>query len=138
MDSSAAMQYRKPAYKKIVERMLREYPILKKSIVEYESYHYPSCITVYEERIGRSYNEYLSSTEQYGIRRADKQMKVRSVEQALKVLSIEERKLIEERYFDLNTPSDGMIYERLGWSKRNYYRIKKGALYTLATFLNFI
>jgi ArpU family phage transcriptional regulator len=131
-------KYWSPSYKKIVECILREYPILKESIVEYERDHYPSCTTVYEERIGRTYSEYISSTEQFGIRKADKELKVRRTEQALKILSEKEKRLIEVRYFDQNDPIDYAVCQQLGWSRSDYYRVKKRAIQKLALAMNII
>jgi hypothetical protein len=107
-------KHRRPVYKKLVEHILREYPILKESIAEYERDHYPSCTTVYEERIGRTYNEYISSTEQFGVRRADKQLQVRRTENALQILSVKERELIKLRYFSRNDPLDSFVCDQLG------------------------
>jgi ArpU family phage transcriptional regulator len=125
-------------YKKIVERILREYPILMKSIAEYELLHYPPCTTVYEERIGRSYSEYISSTEQFGVQKADKQLQVHRTEQALKILSAKEKKLIEARYFDQNDPIDYAVCHQLRWSRSDYYRVKKRAIQKLALAMNII
>jgi ArpU family phage transcriptional regulator len=130
--------HRRPSYKKVVEHILREYPILKESIAEYERDHYPSCTTVYEERIGRTYNEYISSTEQFVVRKADKELQVRRIEQALKILSIKEKKLIEVRYFDQNDPIDYAVCQQLGCSRSDYYRVKKRAIHKLALAMNII
>jgi ArpU family phage transcriptional regulator len=138
MEKKKTKGYRKPTYKKLVERILREYPILKKSIDEVEPYLYPSCTTIYEERIGHAYREYTSSTEKYGIRKAEKKIQVAQIEKALEVLSSDELKLVEARYFYINVLSDSLVYDRLGWSKRNYYRIKSQAICKIALALNLI
>ncbi|OYD06111.1 hypothetical protein CHM34_18085 [Paludifilum halophilum] len=139
-----AVTYRKPTYRKEVERILKEYPVLKVAVeTEQEAEKagaglYPSCTSSYEERVSGGYSEYQSSTERYGIRRASKQLKLRRIDQALLALDIDERLLVEERYFDQANPSDAIVYDCLGWSKRNYYRVKSRAFKKLAFALNLL
>ncbi|SMO54648.1 ArpU family phage packaging/lysis transcriptional regulator [Melghirimyces algeriensis] len=133
-------KYKKPTYRKEVERVLKEYPILKVAVeTEQEAEKvYPSCTLSYEERVNGGYSEYQSSTEKFGIRRANKCLKVKRIEKALTVLDLDERFIIDERYLKLNWVTDIQVYTQLGWSERNYYRIKERALWKLAVALNIL
>lgn len=138
--------YKKPAYRKRVEKILREYPILKKSLEIEEQLEreglgdmFPSLTSVYGEGIG-GYSEYRSDTERYGILRAAKKSRIQAVERGLQALNLDERYLIEERYLNVkrHLVTDITIYEDLGWSRRQYYRVKEQALKKLATVLNLV
>lgn len=132
---------RKPSYRRRVERILKNYPIIKAAVElqqqeEAAGYgDFPACIASYEERVSAGYSEYNSSTERYGIWRATKYLELQRIEMALMVLDFDERFLIEERYFDRSGPSDSVVYDRLGWSKRHYYRVKARAIKKLAVVL---
>jgi ArpU family phage transcriptional regulator len=130
-----AKRYKKPDYRKKVERMLREYPILKLAIEEEQI---PSCTPLYEERTSSAYSEYNSMTEKYAVRMADKKLQVKKLEKALQVLNLDERELVKTRYFDLAVLTDEAICEKLGWSKRSYYRIKRNALNKIALAMNLL
>jgi ArpU family phage transcriptional regulator len=127
------MGYKKPSYRKQVERLLREYPRLKIRIKL--AREYPSCVPNYGvERVAGG--RIGSITEGYAIDWADNEIEVKRIETALGVLNLDERLLIEQRYFDPVVFSDSVIYDRLGWSKRTYYRIKQAALEKLAFVLD--
>jgi ArpU family phage transcriptional regulator len=128
---------------KCLEKMLYEYPLLKISLenereLEQEglSNLYPSMTSSYEHRTSKGYSEYQSSTEKYALLRAAKQMKLRQVERALEVLNMEEKAIIEEKYFNPMRHFDSYIYDKLGFSKSTYQRLKKSALKKLAVALN--
>lgn len=138
--------YRKPSYRKRVEKILLEYPILKESMeieqrLEREGLGdlLPSLTSAYGERIG-GYSEYRSDTEKFGIMRANKWARIKVIESALQVLNLDERYLIEERYFDTERQlvTDITVYESLGWSPRHYYRVKNQAMRKLAMVLNVV
>lgn len=135
MATVPAKKYKKPDYWRQVERLLRDYPILKLAIEEDQI---PSCTPIYEEKTSPEYSEYNSVTEKYAIRMAEKRIKVNKIEKALKVLTSDERKIIEMRYFSMNQPTDYTVCIELNWSKRTYYRVKKDAIRKLALFLNII
>lgn len=128
-------RYRKPDYRKKVERLLLDYPILKLAVDEVEL---PSCTPMYEERTSPAYSGYHSTTEKCAIRMADKKLQIKRIDRALEVLSIDEREMVELRYFKLSYPTDEIICEQLGWSKRSYYRVKARTLRKLALALNLI
>jgi ArpU family phage transcriptional regulator len=142
--NAPVVKYKKPSYRRQVERLLREYPVLKAAIenerqLEREGLGnlFPSCTPLYESVSG-GYSEYQSTTERYAIIRATKMVRLQQIERALLVLNLDERYLIEKRYLD-QTPADDMfVCDELGWSKRTYYRIKKRALDKLAMALNLI
>jgi len=143
--NAPVVKYKKPPYRRKVERILREYPVLKAAIenerqLEREGLGnlFPSCTPIYEESVSRGYSEYQSITERYAIIRADNSIRLQQIERALSVLDLDERFLIEKRYIDPSPADDRFVCDELGWSLRTYYRIKKRALYKLAMALNFI
>ena len=126
------MRYTKP-YRKQVERLLREYPRIKIRLKL--AREYPSCVPVYgSERVQGGC--LASSTESYAIEQVEMELMVNRIETALGVLNLDERLLIEQRYFDPAIYSDSVIYDRLGWSKRTYYRLKSSAIEKLAFVLD--
>ncbi|AUS07413.1 hypothetical protein C1X05_00095 [Laceyella sacchari] len=135
VEKQAPKSWRKPEYRKQVERILRDYPILKLAIEEEQL---PSYIPVYQEKTSPLYSEYNSMTEKYAIRLADKKLQIMRIERALQALNSEERMIIEMRYFDLSRPTDNMVCIKLEWNKRTYYRLKNEALRKLALTLNII
>lgn len=127
------MGYTKPSYRKQVERLLREYPRIKIRLKL--AREYPSCVPNYGvERVAGG--RIGSITEDYAVDWADDEIEVKRIEAALGVLNLDERLLIEQRYFDPAIYSDSVIYDRMGWSKRTYYRIKQAALEKLAFVLD--
>jgi len=143
--NAPVFKYKKPSYRRQVERLLREYPVLKAAIenerqLEREGLGnlFPSCTPLYEESVSRAYSEYQSTTERYAIIRATKMVRLQKIERALAVLDLDERFLIEKRYLDQSPADDRFVCDELGWSLRTYYRIKKRALNKLAMALNLI
>lgn len=128
----------KSAYVRKVERALYEYPSLLAGLENKEEMEslYPSLISSYNETIRGS--DISKPTEKYGIIRAEKELKLRQINRALSILSPEERKLIETKYFDPSQPTDVEVYMECGFSQRNYPRIKYRALRKVATALNII
>lgn len=139
------VKYKKPSYRKKVESILQEYPILKESVelekqLEREGLGdlLPSLTSTYGERVG-GYSEYRSDTEKFGIIRANKRTRIKVIETALQVLNLDERYLIEERYLKTKQMiTDATVYESLGWSQRHYYRVKDQAMKKLAIVLNVV
>lgn len=135
---------RKPAYRRKVERILKNYPILKAAVELQQKEDaaglgdFPPCIASYEERVSAGYSEYRSSTERYGIKRATMYIELQRIEAALMALDFDERFLIEGRYFDRSGYNDSVVYDRLGWSKRHYYRVKARAIKKLALVLGLL
>ncbi|OYD06119.1 ArpU family phage packaging/lysis transcriptional regulator [Paludifilum halophilum] len=139
MEALKETTYRKPSYRKQVERLLRDYPVLKIAVENGESKDlFPSCTPMYEERVSGGHKEYQSTTERYGVRRANKQLQVKRIEKALAILDLDERYLIEERYMKLSPPLDQEIQIRFSWSESTYRRIKRRALRKLAVALNIL
>ncbi|MBN2909140.1 DUF1492 domain-containing protein [Polycladomyces sp. WAk] len=139
------IKYKKPSYRRQVEHLLREYPVLKAAIenerqLEREGLGnlFPTCTPMYEESVSRGHSEYQSTTERYAIIRATKMVRLQQIERALLVLNLDERYLIEKRYMDQSPADDMIVCDELGWSKRTYYRIKRRALDKLAIALNLI
>lgn len=133
-----AREYRKPSYRRKVERILSQYPLLKAAIEIEEKYedigagYYPSCISSYEERASGGKREYQSTTEKYGINRANKYIQIKRIERALMSLKLDERLLIEKRFLEETKNTDINVYSQFGWSERQYYRIKDQAMLKLA------
>lgn len=133
----------KDQYVRKVERVLYEYPSLLAGIeneaeLEKEGLGnlFPSLISSYEETIRGS--EISDPTGKFGTKRAEKDLKKRQIKRALAILSPDERKLIEAKYFDTSQPTDVNVYLEQGFSERDYYRVKDRALRKIATALNII
>lgn len=136
---------RKPEFIRRVEKVLFDYPILKASIenereLEREGLAdlFPSLTPSYEEKTSPAHSEYQSHTERYGILRASRIVQVRQTERALKTLSLDEREIIQERYFDPAQHTDTFVADQLGLSRAKYHRIKQQALKKLAIALNLL
>lgn len=132
-------------YIKPVEKLLYDYPILKVSVeneaeLEKEglSDWYPSLTPVYEERTSPGYQEYQSQTEKYGIKRAMKKLQLRQMNRALSILSEEEKKLIQSRYFASVPPSETALCRKMSLSRTQYHRVRHQALEKLAKALNIL
>lgn len=129
---------KKPPHIRELESKLLEYPVLRGKL-EVAKYDFPSCVASYKERVQGGPMEYTSSTERFGVKRAEhleKVMKeIAKIEVALEYLSDKEKTLIKEKYFDVEQPPDEIVFWRLGWSKRHYYRVKQYALEKLAEML---
>lgn len=115
-----ALRQVKPEYRKIIEKMLINYPIYK----QMQEIDYPPMIPLRGESVQGGIKEY--TTEKYGIRRAERAKIIDQVEYALLFLTREERKLIEETYFR-DQKSVDIIHERLAWARSTYY-MKKGQI----------
>lgn len=126
-----ATQYKKPQWRKQIEDMLRKYPRYKRSVQMNLVELFPSLTTSYSERVSGGQSEFVSSTEKYGIKRAEQLRVIELVELSLEFLTPDEREVIEESYFTAKLPVD-IISFRLGWSKRKYMYLKQSALEKLA------
>lgn len=60
---------------------------------------------------------------------------IERVEKAVSRLSLSEKEIITKRYFDEDEVFDYTVYNELGYSERQYYRIKSRAFYKLAFML---
>jgi ArpU family phage transcriptional regulator len=121
------------SYRKQVEDVLRKYPLYKQAL---RFRLFPSLTMDYSvERVDGGESEYQSSTEKYGIIRIEYRELVEQVEMVLSLLSDDERNLIKETYFKIDSPPIDIIYERLCISRRSYFRIKQQALIKIATML---
>ncbi|TCW35315.1 RinA family phage transcriptional activator [Laceyella sacchari] len=134
-------RWTKPQYRKEVEKWLRDYPYLKESIEDREMIDlFPSCVPVYGEENfggGGGFSSSTSSTERYGIKRAErweKQLWVRRIEKALDALDPDERGVIEKTYFD-GLPQV-IVCSQLKISEATCRRIKARAINKLALILN--
>lgn len=122
----AALSTAPKLYRKQVEDILKKYPLYKQAL---KFRLYPSVTMDYSiERVEGGEQEYQSSTEKYGIIRAEYSRLVEQVELMLSLLSDEERILIEQTYFLTNRLPIDIVYERLNMSRRSYFRIKQQAL----------
>jgi hypothetical protein len=126
--------YRKPEWRKAVELMLLQYPNAKKMIDNNVVQLFPSLINSYSERVkgGKS----TSSTERYGIKRAEQKKLVSTIEYALSFLTDDEREVIEESYFVNHRLPIDIVCERFGWSRRKLLYLKQSALEKIANTLN--
>lgn len=145
MSHATSTRRRKPEYMKTIEQCLYDYPILKASIenereLEKEglSNLFPSITPVYEERASKGYSEYQSQTEKYGILRARRIIQYRQINRAMNTLTTDERRVIEERYINPNSPTDQIAYDRLGISRSTFNRLKMQAIRKMARALNVI
>jgi RNA polymerase sigma factor (sigma-70 family) len=130
---AAARKWRKPEYRKKVEELLSEYIPLKKSLQGWELF--PSCVPIYgEEGVMSSANG--SSTESYGLKRAERRKKIDQIEKALSVLNEDEKEVIRKTYFE--ELSVVMVCEELSISPAKYRRIKAKAIDKIAIVLNLI
>lgn len=84
-------------------------------------------------------NAFYSSTESAAIRKADFERErdeyMEKVRRAVNRLTKLERELIVKRYLALEEPYDYDVYNEMGMSERQYYRIKARAFYKLAFIL---
>jgi ArpU family phage transcriptional regulator len=122
-------KWTKPKYIKEVEMLLYQYPLIKKISQEAD---YPSCVPVYEERTSPAYSEFSSTTEKYGLKRADNRLLIERIERGLSLLSSTQRTIIEACYFDRDFPGVIEFAQRHGLSRAGYHRLKKEALQIIA------
>lgn len=133
---------KKPPYKRQVEELLRSYPTYRHWMNEKLKYEFPSGITSYEEGHGGR-SEYQSSTERYGIKRAEiynRTKEVQQVDSALRILNRDEKKIIEAYYFLSDEWPGVEVFiekEKMCMGKTTYHKVKKGALEKLAFILGF-
>lgn len=133
-------RWTKPQYRKEVEKWLRDYPYLKESIEDREMIDlFPSCVPVYGEENFGGGGGFSSSTERYGIKRAERhswerQLWVQRIERALATLDEDERAVIVKTYFD-GLPQV-MVCNQLKISEATCRRIKSRAINKLALILN--
>ncbi|MCS1351168.1 ArpU family phage packaging/lysis transcriptional regulator [Mechercharimyces sp. CAU 1602] len=132
---------KKPVHRRKVEELLKNYRTWKATLQMEEEF--PSCTPVYEERTSPGYSAYVSTTEQYGIRRTEQrerlewmEVEVKRIERSLAVLDIDERLVLEERY--MQNRLDKEVQARLMWSESTYRRIKKEAMRKMAVMLGVV
>jgi hypothetical protein len=117
-------------YRKQVEDILRKYPLYKQAL---KFRLYPSVTMDYEtERVDGGEKEYASSTEKYGIIRAEYSRLVEQVDEMLEVLSDQEIELIARSYFK----EEAFVWEVLGLSRASYYIKRNDVLDKLAIVCN--
>lgn len=115
-------------YRKKVEAILRRYPLYKQAL---KFRLYPSVTMDYSERVQGGEQEYASSTEKYGIIRAQYRMIVEQVDAVMQLLTDEEKQVIKCTYFE-PVP---FPWEVIGWSRANYYNKRNSALEKMAIVL---
>jgi ArpU family phage transcriptional regulator len=129
-------------YKKVIEKLLLRYPLYKKSLQDEEKgviSLLPSLTPPYgQERVKGGKSDYISTSEKFGVKRAERRLAVEQVESCLEMLDEEERKLIEEAYFYYPNLQMEAIYSHLNCSKSKYYRTRDKAFYKMAIMLNLI
>jgi ArpU family phage transcriptional regulator len=137
-------QIPKRLYVRRVERELYSYPALRVAMeneMELEkaglSNLFPSLVPAYGEKVGSSGN-ISKPTEQYAIKKAEKTMKVQMIERALSALNTQERKLVEEKYFNPSQPSDTQVFTALAMGSTTYYKVKNQVIRKIAISLNII
>lgn len=129
---------RKPDYRKEVEIMLRSYHWLKKMVEEMNKNLLPSCTSSsVGDGIGE-YSEFVSSTEKYGILRADNYYRANliRINESLRQLNYKERLVLQETYMNEDKKSVLEVCFMLGLKERSYYRIKREAIEKMAYMMN--
>lgn len=129
---------KKPDYRREVEAMLRSYAWMQQLVEEVNQYEIPSCTASYSDGI-RGYSEFVSSTEKYGIKRANNYYRSNlvSLREAMRKLNFKERMVLQETYLHEEKQPVLDVCDRLGMKERSYYRIKREAIEKLAFFLDF-
>lgn len=79
-----------------------------------------------------------STTEKFGVMRADKKTKVEAIQRGLEALTYTERDLIHEKYFNPAQPKDAEVCHKIGVGTTTYYKFKEQALHKMAIALNII
>lgn len=126
-----ARTWKKPRYRKSVEKLLSDYIPLKKSLQGWDLF--PSCVPVYGED-GFLTSSTGSSTERYGIKRVERRKKIQQIEKALSALNEDEMEVISKTYFE--ELSVITVCEELKVSPATYRRIKARAIDKIALALN--
>ncbi|KXG42865.1 ArpU family phage packaging/lysis transcriptional regulator [Tepidibacillus decaturensis] len=133
----------KSLYVRKVERILYEYPALKASQENEKELEkaglgnlFPSLISSYEDSIRGT--DISNTTEKFGIKRAEKALKIMQIERALNALNHEEKRLVKEKYFNPAFPSDIRVYTSLNLGSTAYYKLKDQTIRKVATALNII
>lgn len=128
---------------KKVEALLYNYPIWKESLeLEKEleeiglSQFIPPMTASYEERVGKPYSEWHSSTERFAIAKIVKERNVKIIERAMTRLTDIEKELIVRKYFDPQKPSDTELSLEMGFSRPIFIKTNKEALRKLAVFMD--
>lgn len=133
----------KSKYVRQTERALYEYAALKVALQNEEELEreglgnlFPSLVPAYEESMGGG--TISNPTEAWGMRRAEKKMKVRQIDRALSILASDEKEMVQVKYLNHSQPSDVRSAIELEWPERTYFRVKDRALRKIATALNII
>lgn len=133
----------KQLYVRKVERILYEYPALKAGQENEHELEKIGLGNLFPTLIG-SYDDMPRGTDisdptgKYGLKRAEKSIKIRQIERALKALNHEERQVVEEKYFNAAQPKDVQVYMELGLGSTYYYQVKDQVIRKVATALNII
>lgn len=125
----------KAQYMRQTERILYEYPFMKLAVEETKD-DLPSMIAGYDDMPKGT--TLSNPTESYGIKRAEKCLKIRKIDKAMSCLSEDERDLIQKKYFDTTQPSDETVFLELRWNHKTYYKLKERAVRKMAIALNII
>lgn len=125
----------KSKYVRQTERSLYEYPFMLIAVEELEE-DLPSMIASYDDMPKGT--TISNPTEAYGLRRAEKALRIAKIDRAMEHLSDHEQKLIRLKYFDTTQPSDENVYLELGWNHKTYYKLKNQAVRKMAIALNII
>jgi len=131
LQQAPAVRYRKPEYRRIIEKMLIKYPVYK----HMQEIDYPPMIPTSEEQVQGGLKKYKSTTEKHGIRRAERAKIIDQVEYAMMFLSRDERKLIEETYFKSDRKPMEDVYNDLAYSRAVYFRRKRQIIDKIAELL---
>ncbi|BCU81897.1 hypothetical protein JIR001_16800 [Polycladomyces abyssicola] len=85
--NAPVVKNKKPSFRRKVESILREYPVLKAAIENERQLErgglgnlFPSCTPLYEESVSRGFSAYQSTTERYAIIRATKIVRLQQIE----------------------------------------------------------
>ncbi len=117
-------------YRKQVEDILRKYPLYKQAL---KFRLYPSVTMDYSvERVEGGEQEYQSSTEKYGVIRAEYSRLVEQVDWMMEVLTDKEKQLVEKSFFK----EEAFVWEVLNLSRAGYYIKRNDVLDKLAIVCN--
>lgn len=125
----------KAQYMRQTERVLYEYPFMLLAVEETKD-DLPSITAGYDDMPKGT--TISNPTESYGIKRAEKYLKIRKIDKAMDCLSEDERELIKRKYFDTTQPSDETVFSELHWNHKIYYKLKDRAIRKVAIALNII
>lgn len=119
-----------------VEKVLEQYRIC---LLTLDEERLPKVTQTFSLLPRSNTNEFHSSTEEAAVENVDGQRDkakyIERVRKAVNRLSLQEREIIIRRYINEDVEYDYQIYTSMGYSERQYYRVKARTFYKLAFIL---